>query len=65
MFNKKLREIRMNRGYTQQVTADALDVTLTSYQRYEMGTREPSIQMINKIADFFNVTTDELFGRIK
>lgn len=63
MLNKKLREIRMSKGYTQQATADALDVTLTSYQRYEMGTREPSIQMINKIADLFDVSIDELFGR--
>lgn len=63
MFNKKLREIRMSKGLTQPVVADNLDITLRGYQHYEAGTREPPLQTLVRIADFLNVTTDELLGR--
>ena len=63
MFNNRLREIRMARKYTQQYTADALDIALRSYQCYEGGSRNPSFDMLIKIADFFDVSTDYLLCR--
>lgn len=63
MFNKRLREIRMKRGLTQQKTADALDLALRSYQCYETGTRTPSLDMLIKIGDVLNISIDYLLGR--
>jgi Predicted transcriptional regulators len=59
----KLKELRKTKGISQDEVANALGITLRTYQNYEYGQREPNIEMINKIADFFGVTTDYLLGR--
>lgn len=63
MFNKRLREMRMKRGFTQQNMADALDIALRSYQCYETGTRKPSFDLLIQIADTLNVSIDYLLCR--
>jgi Predicted transcriptional regulators len=63
MFNKRIREMRMKRGYTQQNMADFLSVALRSYQCYETGSRSPSLLLLTKIADTLNVSTDFLLCR--
>ncbi len=63
MFNDRLRTTRISRGYTLQQTADVVGITLRSYQKYESGHVEPSIQSLIKLADFFNVPTDFLLCR--
>ena len=62
MFGKRLREMRMARGYTQQVMAVPLGVSLRVYQNYEQGTRRPSYETLVNIARFLRVTTDYLLG---
>ncbi len=63
MFNIRLREIRMKRGFTQQKSADALGLALRSYQCYETGSRSPSLDMLVKIGDVFDISIDYLLGR--
>lgn len=63
MFNIRLREIRMKRGLTQQKSADILGLALRSYQCYETGSRSPSLDMLIKIGDAFDVSIDYLLGR--
>ena len=63
MFNKRLREMRMNRKLTHQNLADSLNMALRSYPHYEQGTREPSFDMLLRIADALDVSLDYLFGR--
>ena len=63
MFNVRLREIRMKRGFTQQKSADALGLALRSYQCYETGSRSPSLDILVKIGDTFDVSIDYLLGR--
>lgn len=63
MFNKRLREMRMERGFTQQFMADNMNVALRTYQCYETGTRNPSLDLLIQIADILNVSTDWLLGR--
>lgn len=63
MFNKRLREMRMKRGFTQQRLADTLDIALRSYQCYETGTRTPNYTLLVLIADTLDVSLDYLFGR--
>ena len=48
MFGKRLRQIRMENGFTQQKTADLLGITLRSYQKYEQGERSPSLDCLVK-----------------
>ena len=63
MFGKKLREARMARKITQPKIAEAVGVALRSYQCYEQGTREPSLDMLVKLADVLEVPTDYLLCR--
>lgn len=58
-----LKELRNKRNVSQAQVAEALGISLRAYQNYEYGQREPNIDMINKLADYFNVTTDRLLGR--
>ena len=62
-FSVRLREVRMLRKKTQKETADCLGMQLRSYQLYEQGRTEPSIEKLIKLADFFNVSLDYLLGR--
>ncbi len=63
MFGKILRDTRMARALTQQRLADNVGLALRSYQCYEQGTREPSLDMLVKLADALEVPTDYLLGR--
>ena len=63
MFSKKLRSTRMLRNLTQQALADSVGLALRSYQCYEQGTREPSLDMLVKLADILEVPTDYLLCR--
>lgn len=63
MFNKRLREMRMYRGFTQQALADKIGVALRSYQCYETGTRTPSFDLLIQLADVLDVSTDYLLCR--
>lgn len=63
MFNKRLREVRMERKYTQQKMADMLDIALNTYQKYEQAERSPSLDCLVRISDILDVSTDYLLCR--
>ena len=56
----KLKYLRALRGITQKEVSRAIGCSEVVYNRYENGEREPSIDMLIKLADFFEVTTDFL-----
>ena len=58
-----LKEIRTRRNMTQRAVADYIGCSSVVYSRYERGTRQPSIEMLLKLADLFGVTVDFLLGR--
>ena len=59
----RLRELRKERKLTQRQVADAISTSTPVYCRYEKGEREPSIDTIIRLSDFFGVTCDYLLGR--
>ena len=63
MFNKRIREARMIRGFTQQRLADMANIALRSYQCYETGTRTPNYALLIQLADILDVSIDWLLGR--
>ena len=63
MKNLRLRALREEKGYTQQEFADKLGVTQQSYARWESGVSEPRIEILIKIADFYNISLDLLCNR--
>lgn len=63
MLAERLLELRKENKKTQQQVADYLKITRPAYTAYERGTRHPDYETLEKIADFFSVTTDYLLGR--
>lgn len=63
MFSKRLREVRMKSGLTQQNMADKLGISLNAYQKYEQAERSPSLDCLVSIADIFCVSLDYLLCR--
>ena len=59
----RLRELREKRGLSMKDAADLLNMPYTTYVNYEKGTREPNIEALFRLADFFEVTIDELLER--
>lgn len=62
-FSKRLVQLREQRGITQQELADKLEITRQSLSLYEKAERTINIELLAKIADFFDVSTDYLMGR--
>ena len=59
----RLKECRKNKNKTQKDVADYLGITECGYQNYEIRRREPKIETLNKLADYFDVSIDYLTGR--
>lgn len=59
----RIRQLRKKEGLTLQQVADAIGVTNNTLSRYETGKREPSVQFLIKLANFFDVTVDYLIDR--
>ena len=62
-LNENIKKLRVSKGLNQVEFAKALSVTKQCVSNWENDNVLPSIEMLVKIADFFNVTTDFLLGR--
>lgn len=62
MLNERIRELRNSRGISQIQLANKLGVTKQSVSNWENDNILPSIEMLVKIANFFEVSTDYLLG---
>ena len=59
----RLKELRKKKGISQLRLATELNTTQNTISRYETGEREPGIDELIKIADYFHVSVDYLIGR--
>ncbi len=62
-MQERLRELRLQRGKTQQELAEILNITSSAYSLYETGKRQLNYESLLILADYFNVSLDYLFGR--
>lgn len=60
MLGEKLKLYREKNNMTQKEVAEILNVEPGTISKYELGLTEPNIESIKKLAEIFNVTTDEL-----
>lgn len=58
-----LRQLRKDAKRTQQQMADVLGITQQAYAAYENDKSSPPKDVLEKIADYFHVSTDYLLGR--
>lgn len=62
---QRIRDLREDADLTQQQLADLLNVSQTTYSRYESGAIDiPSLALI-KLAQFYNTSVDYLLGITK
>ena len=61
-FNKKLQELRKQKGLTQEELSEKLYVSRTAISNWESGRGYPTIESLKAIAKLFSVTVDELLS---
>lgn len=62
-FAIRLKECRKIKHTTQKTLAELLEISERAFQHYESGTREPNIDKLISLADYFDVSIDYLVGR--
>ena len=62
-FGERLKELRTQRGYTQEDLARIFKTSRSRICMYEKGQREPDFEMLETFADFFNVNMNYLLGK--
>lgn len=63
MLKDNLKSLREQKKITKKQVADAIGVTERAYITYEYGQRDVSTETLQKLADFYGVSTDYLLGR--
>jgi len=63
IFAHRLKELREEHHLTQEQLADKIATKKQTLSRYEKNQREPGINIITRIANFFEVSIDYLAGR--
>jgi len=62
-LGSRLRKLREEKGISQLELAKALNLSNIMLSRYEKNRRSPDYETLNKLADFYEVSTDYLLGR--
>ena len=63
LFHEKLVELRTQAGFTQAQVAKGAGLSYRGYQNYEYGLREPKMLALIALADFYDISLDELVCR--
>ncbi len=63
MKYENIRNLRIDRGYTQAQIAKHLGISQNTYSQYEIGVLNYPVDAVVKLADFYGVSTDYLLGR--
>ncbi len=63
LFGGRIATLRDKYELTQAELAEKLGISRAALSHYEKNRREPDVQILTKIADYFHVTVDYLIGR--
>lgn len=63
LTKEMLRSLREQKGLTGKQVAEGIGIAYPVYQTYESGARNAGLPVVEKLADFYGVTTDYLLGR--
>jgi HTH-type transcriptional regulator, competence development regulator len=62
-LGSNIRKLREKENLSQKDFAKRIGISNVVLSRYEKDERKPDYDMLNKIADYFDVTIDHLLGR--
>ena len=60
---ERIRALRESMNYSQMKVAEIFDIGQSSVVRYEKGEASPSLELLVKIADYYDVSLDYILGR--
>ena len=60
---ERIRNLRIDGGYTQKQIAEVVGVKQNTYSQYEIGVLNYPVDVLMKLADFYQVSVDYLLGR--
>ena len=63
MKYERIRNLRIDGGYTQKQIAEYLHIKQNTYSQYEIGVLNYPIDVLIQLADFYDVSVDYLLGR--
>ena len=61
-FGNRIKALRRKMNLTQEELAERLNVSFQTISKWETNASLPDVTMFPLLANFFNVTTDELLG---
>ena len=61
-FCKRVKELRIECGWTQKEVAEKLKTTNSAVCDWEKGRTQPDLEMLVALATLFNVSVDYLLG---
>lgn len=61
----RMKELREDNDFSQSALGKELGISRNSIATYENNNSTPSVDVLIKYADFFNVSTDYILGRVK
>lgn len=64
MIGNILKTLRERHDYNQDYVAEKVNIKRSTYANYERESREPSIDMLIKLADLYEISVDYLLGHI-
>jgi transcriptional regulator with XRE-family HTH domain len=59
-----LKKIRKDRGFTQEYLSKILDVSESTYSRYESKLRKLDADVLTRLSSFYNLSIDYILGNI-
>ena len=59
----KLKELRLSNNLTQEKLSNLLEISRVNYTRYENDKVRPDYETLIKLADFYDISLDEIFDR--
>jgi len=65
LFAKTLKNLRLEKGLSQQKLAKSIDVSQQCISEWENGNIEPTMFSLWKLSDVFEISIDELVGKLK
>lgn len=63
MKYQRIEDLRIDSDLTQKQISEVLHISQRSYSHYETGTRAIPVEMLIKLADYYNTNIDYLVGR--
>ncbi|KEK24736.1 helix-turn-helix domain-containing protein [Bacillus gaemokensis] len=63
MIGEIIKKLRKEKNITQEQLGNVIGVSKMAISYFEKGKKAPGRETLEKIADYFNITTDYLLGR--